>query len=310
MIRILAIILVALPRLALALDLEMPGGARLVYEQVTGPDSYAFPTGAFAHGALPVEQVTGHVSRQVFRIDTPGMTSLQLFEPLREKVIAAGLEAVLDCDSEYCGGFDFRFQTEVVPAPDMYVNLTDFRFLSAKRQVESGTEYLSLMVSGSDLSGYVQLIRVSPTKIKPIILTKPIVPQLPVTVQPAIGASQSLEADGFTILSDLTFKVGSATLAQGPFLSLDALALYLNAHPEQRIMLVGHTDADGDLDNNIALSKRRAGAVLDRLVAVHDVDPARLSAEGVGYLSPVSSNLTAQGRDNNRRVEAVLVAAD
>jgi OOP family OmpA-OmpF porin len=73
------------------------------------------------------------------------------------------------------------------------------------------------------------------------------------------------------------------------------------------VALVGHTDAQGTLDNNIALSKKRATSVLNRLVEKHGVDANQLTAEGMGYLSPIASNLSAEGREANRRVEAVLL---
>ncbi len=64
------------------------------------------------------------------------------------------------------------------------------------------------------------------------------------------------------------------------------------------------------LDANIALSKRRAGTVRDRLVNEYGVPPGRVAAEGMGYLAPVASNLTPEGRERNRRVEALLLPVE
>ncbi len=71
-------------------------------------------------------------------------------------------------------------------------------------------------------------------------------------------------------------------------------------------MLVGHTDAEGALEGNISLSKKRAAAVKARLIDVFGVPEAQIDAQGVGYLVPVASNLTDDGRMMNRRVEAIL----
>lgn len=71
--------------------------------------------------------------------------------------------------------------------------------------------------------------------------------------------------------------------------------------------MVGHTDDTGDLQANIAVSTRRAEAVRTRLIDAHGVAPDRIEAKGVGYLAPMASNATAQGRSLNRRVEAVLL---
>jgi len=74
-----------------------------------------------------------------------------------------------------------------------------------------------------------------------------------------------------------------------------------------RIALVGHTDTVGGLQGNIALSRERAQAVRQRLIDDYDIAPERVEAEGTGYLAPLATNRTAEGREANRRVEAVLL---
>ncbi len=76
----------------------------------------------------------------------------------------------------------------------------------------------------------------------------------------------------------------------------------------EQVILVGHTDASGPLDMNVAVSRKRAESVVARLINVYGVPSAQVSAEGVGYLSPRASNLTDEGRHKNRRVEAVLAS--
>jgi len=121
---------------------------------------------------------------------------------------------------------------------------------------------------------------------------------------------KQLEIAGHVILSDLVFDTGSAELGEGPFDSLAKLADYLRANPTRRIALVGHTDAVGGLDGNIALSKRRAASVRARMTNTLGVPEAQLVAEGVGFLAPVANNLSGAGREANRRVEAVLISTE
>ena len=64
------------------------------------------------------------------------------------------------------------------------------------------------------------------------------------------------------------------------------------------------------MDGNIALSKRRAGSVLERLVTAYDIPRRQLEAEGMGYLSPLDTNLTDDGRDANRRVEVIITSTE
>ena len=118
--------------------------------------------------------------------------------------------------------------------------------------------------------------------------------------------SESLEQKGYAILEALEFTKGSAELRAGAHTSLAELSNFLKANPDQKIVLVGHTDNSGSLENNLKLSKQRAQSVLDRLIKNYGIESDRLSAEGVGFLSPQTSNKGQKGREINRRVEVIL----
>jgi OOP family OmpA-OmpF porin len=74
------------------------------------------------------------------------------------------------------------------------------------------------------------------------------------------------------------------------------------------VILVGHTDASGGLDGNIALSRKRAESVRQRMTDRYGIPAAQVDAQGVGYLSPRASNLSDTGRDQNRRVEVMMTS--
>jgi OOP family OmpA-OmpF porin len=118
-----------------------------------------------------------------------------------------------------------------------------------------------------------------------------------------------LERLGHVVLADLDFASGSASLGDGPVQSLDVIVAYLNANPTRQITFVGHTDATGSLEANIALSRRRAEAAR-AYVSARGVSNAQVAADGVGFLSPRATNLTVAGRETNRRVEAVLISVE
>ncbi|WP_323784144.1 OmpA family protein [Thalassovita sp.] len=292
----------------MALDLILPGSADLLANENVALDSYALPLGPYADGALWTDPIEGHVTRQSWRIAAQGMTSLQLLAPLREQLQQAGYEVLFECDTLDCGGFDFRFETEVLPAPLMHVDLGDFRFLSAQK--EPG-DYLGLLVSRSANAGFIQLIRVVQPGENPDAA-------LNVKVAEVSADNVALPSDivgllvtqGHVVLNDLSFETGSSSLGDGNYASLEALSAFLSADPTRRIALVGHTDAVGDLNRNIALSKKRAASVLERLVSDYGAVRGQLSAEGMGYLAPIAPNQTPEGRDTNRRVEAVLLNTD
>jgi len=305
-----AIALVGLlaPLPGVAGDLILPPGARLQGDRVNPLDSYALPLGPFADGNVATRSLEGRVTRQSWRLDGAAASTLQILAPLRDQLLNAGFEIVLDCRDLACGGFDFRFAIEVIPSPDMYVNIRDYRFVSATRGTD---EALSLLVSRTGNAVYVQMVHVSPPDgagLQVVVLApQPEGQDPPRQTTGTTEIAGPLISLGHVALNDLIFDTGAAALGAGPFDTLQQLAAFLAKNPGYRIALVGHTDNVGSLDRNIALSKRRAGAVRTRLIEKHGVDPARIDAEGNGYLAPVASNLTPEGRKANRRVEAILL---
>ena len=300
------------PVCALALDLSLPGNAALSGEVRETADSYLLPVGPYADGALPTLEVEGRLVQQAWRLEAQSITTLQMLAPMREQLSSAGYEILLDCEGRECGGFDFRFATRVMPAPDMFVDLFDYRFVSARRVPEGAApDYVTILVSRSGATGFIQVIHVAPEgstamTVEADATVAVSVPQ-PGSDQPL---AQALVERGHVILSDLKFESGSSDLGQGRFASLDDLAAFLKADANLRVALVGHTDTVGGLNPNIALSKRRATSVLERLVSEYGVPRAQLDAEGMGYLAPVAPNLNQAGREANRRVEAVLLNSD
>lgn len=125
-----------------------------------------------------------------------------------------------------------------------------------------------------------------------------------VAVDPeAIG--RDLVEKGRVVLDGIYFEFDSATLEDRSAEALEAIATYLQAHPDQRFFVVGHTDFVGSFDYNAGLSLDRATAVVEALVSRHGIPREQLGPHGVGPLVPVFSNATDAGRDRNRRVELV-----
>lgn len=306
---VFTLVLTLLSQIAAAADLSLPAGARQLSNRVSLMDSYNLPTGAFADGAVPSRLFEGRMDRQTWRMDGSTVTTLQLMAPLRTQIEAAGFTLLFECWNETCGGFDFRFNTEIAPAPDMYVNVRNYRFLSATK---GESEAISLLASVNRSGAYLQIIQVSPIDGATIhIAPDPSIvdaQRVAQAMRSASGSIERLEQDGHVVLGDLVFETGAARLGDGPFASLTLLAGYLADTPDLRIAVVGHTDSIGSLEANIALSKQRATAVRTRLIEAFKIDATRIQAEGMGYLAPVASNLSAQGRDANRRVEVIVLS--
>ncbi|MDP5137073.1 OmpA family protein [Rheinheimera baltica] len=110
-------------------------------------------------------------------------------------------------------------------------------------------------------------------------------------------------------LGDVLFDTGQASLKNSSSIHLDKLALFLNAYPLRTAQIEGHTDNVGSEAANILLSQRRADSVKTFLMA-QGIASSRLSVAGKGETSPLVSNLLADGRQQNRRVEVVIANLD
>lgn len=305
--RLAALIIGLTPVSSHALDLSLPINASLSAELIEDPGSYQLPIAPFEDGRVPSLEVEGRLLQQVWRLEAQAITTLQILAPLREQLLDDGYDVLLECSGRDCGGFDFRFGTRVMSAPDMFVDLFDYRFMSLRQGIETDAGgYVSLLVSRIGVTAYVQVIHVAPDGASDVSVSADARETLPRTLTAQPIAKALLER-GHVILSDLSFQSGSSDLGEGPFDSLSELAEFLKADESLRVALVGHTDTVGGLGPNIALSKRRATSVLERLVSAYGVPRAQLDAEGMGYLSPIAPNLDKPGRDANRRVEAVLL---
>lgn len=309
--------LLALP--VAAAELPLPAAAELTAERGEALGSYRLPVGPLRADGVAMLSLEGRISHQAFRIEGQA-TTLELMAPLRTTLQAEGFAILFECEARACGGFDFRYEAEFLPEPEMHVDLGDYRYLAALREGAGGDDHAMILVSRSAAAGFVQLTRVGPPGDEPLSLvvsTKSpdaggdVVAE---TVAKAVAASPRLQPDvvgtltatGAVALDDLVFASGSADLGAGPYASLAELAAWLREDPARAVTLVGHTDAEGALEGNIRLSRARADAVRARLLSEFGVAAEQVAAEGVGYLAPRAANTDAAGRMLNRRVEAVL----
>jgi OmpA-OmpF porin, OOP family len=116
---------------------------------------------------------------------------------------------------------------------------------------------------------------------------------------------QLKEGIGFTI-KNIFFDVDKAVLLPKSFPELDNLVKVMEEYPYITVEIQGHTDWDGSNEHNIDLSQRRAQAVVNYLTQ-QGIPAHQFVAKGYGEEKPIDTNATFEGRQNNRRVQFVIL---
>lgn len=130
---------------------------------------------------------------------------------------------------------------------------------------------------------------------------------LPEAKAPVVQQVVVTEADRRVVdeaIQNLEFDLGKATIRPSSHASLNKVAQLL-VEKNFSLKLAGHTDNTGSMQTNLRLSKERAEAVKAYLVS-RGANPSRIEATGYGPNQPIATNATAEGRQQNRRVEFTL----
>jgi len=125
-------------------------------------------------------------------------------------------------------------------------------------------------------------------------------------------SSSVANLDDYKKVSSTTvnFKFNSDKLSSEAKMALDQMVMNQNQHKRYFIAVEGFTDKIGNADYNTALSRRRADAVVEYLVAQHDIPIYRIHMIGLGEQKPVEDARTKAANAANRRVEVTLFSAD
>lgn len=119
---------------------------------------------------------------------------------------------------------------------------------------------------------------------------------------------EALARDGRIAIYGIYFDFDKAEILPESQPQIEQLAALLKAKPYLSILVVGHTDAQGEFEYNMTLSQQRAQAIADALVSGFEIGASRITPAGAGMVAPVDTNRTEEGRAQNRRVEIVEVS--
>lgn len=123
------------------------------------------------------------------------------------------------------------------------------------------------------------------------------------------GANIERVGEGIKITFDsgILFDVNKTDLKPVAQQNIRELSETLKKYEDTNILIEGHTDDTGADEYNQTLSERRAKSVSDYLTTL-GVDNSRVTTTGYGEQQPIADNTTAQGREQNRRVEIAIFA--
>lgn len=285
---------------------KMVGYSVLQYEQAELPGSKPY----FKDNKLLVEnqfKPEGKYTRiaYVFAKDRSG---LEVFRNYQAAIAKAGMKVIYTCEKEACGNLDSYFNSSYLMRDGFltgsYRNafnsgLSEPRYLVAKGAQADGSPVHVAVLVAPPLRGEYGAVSLQ------VIEGKAMDGGKVVANLKADEMARSIAADGKVAVYGVYFDTDKAAVKPDSKGALGEMAKLLQQDKKLMVHIVGHTDNQGAQAHNVALSQKRAEAVVATLTSEYKVDAKRLSAKGVGSYAPVASNDDDRGREKNRRVELV-----
>jgi outer membrane protein OmpA-like peptidoglycan-associated protein len=286
-------------------------GSWLVASEARGFEAATFPAGPKDGDLATVE---GAVTR-LFYLAPAGRSLLEVQRNYEQALEKAGATRRDACAAPNCAGRGFRFSGDArgkKVAAGLFDGWDANTLLDQWLQPDTARWwYGTLTVRGvpvhvAVLSGKPGIVQLADKHVATLVqIFEPRAMDAGKVTVDAAALAKGLQADGRIALYGVYFDTGKAELKPESKAQLDEMAKLLKANAALRVYIVGHTDNQGTLEANLALSRSRAQAVVDALVRNDKIDAKRLAAAGVAGYAPVASNANEAGRARNRRVELV-----
>jgi outer membrane protein OmpA-like peptidoglycan-associated protein len=267
-------------------------GSTITGYQVKDFDATRLQAAPFKDGkATDARRLEGRITRIAYRTN-PGPSILEVSRNYETQLAKAGFETLLACDVDACGGIPFSEAIDALPIPQMWIDGFDYRYYAGKKSDGSRETYAAVLVSKNNNEIYAQLVVAQ-------------IGEIANKMVDAAAMAKGLGEKGHIALYGIYFDTDKATIKPESAPTLAEMAKLLSGQPALKVFIVGHTDSQGTYERNMTLSRQRAEAVAAALIGTHKIARDRLYTAGIGYLAPVGSNATEDGRALNRRVELV-----
>ncbi|MBR0345173.1 MAG: DUF4892 domain-containing protein [Rudaea sp.] len=287
-----------------------PGSALVGYDQ-RAFDQATFPMGPIASNdkdAPPPKVLKVEGKRtQLFYLEPEGRSGLEVFANYRDALAKAGMSTLWSCSGDdECGRFFGGRAPEL-----MHLSLSNT--LEARQGVSDAEEARYIVAKLARADGDIQVavyvadlaFHVPPRAGAYVMVSQAKPMDKGMVSVDANALDQSLLSTGKAIIYGIYFDFDKADIKPDSKPQLDQIAKLLGDHPDIKLTFTGHTDNQGNADYNLALSRRRADAIVAALVRDYGIAAGRLNAQGMGASAPIASNDTDEGRAKNRRVELV-----
>lgn len=282
-------------------------------QQLLNFAAYTLPVGPAVKDAegqrVPSDALSleGKVTRTLYR-GPKERTTLEILRNYQSAIESAGFELLYTCSGDDCGRlFHWLFYKEreqrilsTKTSGSAFDMPQDLHYLAAKGTAGGRTVHISVLVAFD--GGFSKLSK-QPVTLLEVIESEDIETGM-VTID-AEAMAKGIDASGHIAIYGVYFDTNSAEIKPDSAPTLEEISKLLKGRPDLKLLVVGHTDNQGDYDYNMGLSGRRASSVVKSLQDQFGIDAGRLRAAGIGFLAPVASNDTAAGREKNRRVELV-----
>lgn len=304
------------------LDTDKPGAAdhplvsryagSTLYQH--GEERYGTGRAFIAVNGKPVERTgEGRITNRMY-FGPKGASPLEIFRNYQAAFRAAGYDVMYQCEAAQCQKDEtqakmVRWVQNVAwtdnGKSDYYIirifeYKPGFHYIHVRRNGPDGPTSIQVALRAGETQGedagrvqqFVQVVE--PARVE----------QGKVTVD-ARTIDSTLKSQGRIALYGVLFDTNQAVIKPGSADTLFEMAKALKNDPGMNVYIVGHTDNVGNIDANMALSRKRAQAVSEALSKNYGIAASRLQAFGVASLSPTALNTSEDGRAKNRRVEMV-----
>ncbi|HEY0686302.1 MAG TPA: OmpA family protein [Steroidobacter sp.] len=278
---------------------------QLQFEKIQLASGFAESPAKNKRAEPKLQAFEGKVTTTIYHL-VGEQSAREVFRNYEQALARAGLKTLLNCFNETCGNRipialyrdNYREPLYRKMLYDSIDNSTsDFGYVSATG-TSNGAPVAASVFVGRIRTGnrvYVGLDIVEGEAMK----TDQIVVSLD-------KLTTDLREQGKVILSGIYFDTDKDVVKPESEQALQAISDYMKKNPQQNFFVVGHSDTAGSYEHNVDLSKRRAQSVVTALTSKYAVAKPRLTAVGIGPVSPAGTNANDSGRARNRRVELVL----